>query len=53
MLLGGIGRAFDVHEIETAGMIRSIEVLKRVHEAGSSQAAAEMVAAAAPSRGAS
>jgi len=53
MLLGGIGRAFDVHEIETAGMIRSIEVLKRVHEAGSSQAAAEMVAASAPSRGAS
>ena len=53
MLLRGIGRPFDVHAIETPGMIRSIEVLKRVHDGGSSRAAAEMLSVAAPSRGTS
>jgi len=32
MLLRGIGAAFDVHEIRRDVMIRSVELLKRVHE---------------------
>jgi 3-dehydroquinate synthase len=38
MLLGGIGQAFDAHEINTGGMIRSIDILKQVAAAGSTRA---------------
>lgn len=41
MLLTGIGRAVDVHEIDTGAMIRSIEVLKKVEGARAVDAAAE------------
>ena len=34
MLLSGIGRAFDCHEIDTAAMIRSIDTLRRRSESG-------------------
>jgi 3-dehydroquinate synthase len=37
LLLGGIGRAFDAHEIRTGGMIRSIEILQQVAAAGSTR----------------
>ncbi|MEO7189841.1 MAG: 3-dehydroquinate synthase [Vicinamibacterales bacterium] len=50
-LLHGIGRAFDVHDIDLAVMIRSIEILKRVHEGGSAAAAAGHLLVATPSRG--
>ncbi len=35
MLLEGIGRAFDVHEIRRDIMVRSIDVLKAIESAGS------------------
>ena len=41
MLLTGIGRAIDVHEIDTSVMIRSIEVLQKVEQARAVDAAAE------------
>ncbi len=35
MLLNGIGRAFDVHEIRRDVMVKSIEILRATHNAGS------------------
>jgi len=52
MLLGGIGRAFDVHEIDTKVMIRSIDALRQIDAARSSRAA-ESALAASLSRGTS
>ena len=51
MLLGGIGRAFDVHEIRTEVMIRSVDILKIIQAAGSSGAADGALMAVAPVRG--
>lgn len=53
MLLRGIGRAVDVHEIDAKVMIRSIEVLTRIDAARSSRAAGDEVLLAAPARGSS
>jgi 3-dehydroquinate synthase len=39
MMLVGIGRAVDVHEIATGDMIRSIEILRTVASTGSTDAA--------------
>jgi 3-dehydroquinate synthase len=35
MLLNGVGRAFDVHEIRRDVMVKSIEILRATHNAGS------------------
>jgi 3-dehydroquinate synthase len=51
MLLDRIGHAFDVHEIDTGAMIRSVEVLKRIQAAGSSRAVPGPSVAAASPRG--
>jgi 3-dehydroquinate synthase len=37
LLLRGIGQAFDAHDISPGGMIRSIEILQQVAEAGSTR----------------
>jgi 3-dehydroquinate synthase len=37
LLLSGIGRAFDAHEVDTDGMIRSIEVLQMISAARSTR----------------
>ena len=46
LLLKGIGRAFDVHEIDRGVMIRSIEVLRRIETARSAAAGQEGLLAA-------
>jgi 3-dehydroquinate synthase len=46
LLLKGIGRAFDVHEIDRGVMIRSIEVLKQIETARSAAAGQEGLLAA-------
>ena len=51
MLLEGIGSAFDVHEIRTEVMIRSIGLLMRIHAARSSGVAADDVQIPALARG--
>ena len=51
MLLRGIGRAFDAHEIDTKGMIRSIEILQQVAAGGSSRVIGPGLQVAAPARG--
>ena len=48
MLLRSIGQAFDVHEVDTGVMIRSIETLKQIEASGSSRAAGDRVAASLP-----
>jgi 3-dehydroquinate synthase len=53
MMLGDIGRAFDVHEVHTEGMIRSVEILKTIQVAGTSAAASGAIPAAASARGSS
>lgn len=53
MMLGDIGRAFDVHEVHTEGMIRSVEILRTIQAAGTSAAASGAVPAAASARGSS
>jgi 3-dehydroquinate synthase len=53
MLLEGLGRAVDVHEIRHEVMIRSIEVLRRIDAAGSSSAAGEDLRPPALVRGSS
>jgi 3-dehydroquinate synthase len=53
MLLRGIGTAFDVHEIRTEVMIRSIGALTRIEAARASNAAGDEVLLAAPARGVS
>ncbi len=53
MLLRGIGTAFDVHEIRTEVMIRSIGVLTRIEAARASSAAGDEMLLAAPARGVS
>jgi 3-dehydroquinate synthase len=47
MLLGGIGRAFDVHSVRTEVMIRSVEILKTIEAVGSTEAARAQLAVAA------
>ena len=34
LLLNGIGRSFDGHDIDTNVMVRSIEVVRRISAAG-------------------
>jgi 3-dehydroquinate synthase len=51
MLLGGIGRAFDAHEIDTRGMIRGIEILQQVATGGSTRVIGPGLQIAAPTRG--
>jgi 3-dehydroquinate synthase len=52
ILLQGIGRAVDVHEIRTEVMIRSIEVLQRIDAAGSTSVVSDTALAAPTLRGA-
>src|SRR5690606_996373 len=51
MLLRGIGQAFDAHEIDREGMIRSIEVLQEMAAAGSTGTAGSDLRFAASARG--
>lgn len=51
MLLGGIGRAFDTHEVDTRGMIRSIEILQQVAAGGSPGVIGPGLQVATPARG--
>lgn len=51
MLLRGIGSAFDVHEIDSEVMIRSIGILVRIHATRSAQAVADDVQVPALARG--
>ncbi len=53
LLLGGIGRAFDAHDISTEDMIRSIEILQQVAAAGSTAAIGPGLRVAASARGSS
>ena len=53
MMLGDIGRAFDVHEVHSEGMIRSVEMLRTIQAARTSAAASGVVPAAASARGSS
>jgi 3-dehydroquinate synthase len=47
MMLGGIGRAFDVHTVRTEVMIRSVEILKTIEAVGSTEAARAQIEQAA------
>ncbi len=53
MLLRRIGEAFDVHEIDTGVMIRSIEVLQRLNAARQVPAACELLSGPVSARGSS
>lgn len=53
LLLRGIGRAFDAHDIDTGGMIQSIEILQQIHTAQSVAVVRERLQSFASARGSS
>lgn len=53
MLLRGVGQAFDAHEIDTGGMIRSIEILQQIDAARSTRVVGAGLQALASARGSS
>ena len=48
MLPRAVGHTFDVHDIDTSVMIRSIDILKRVDAARSTQVTDQLLAASTP-----